>query len=143
MLGRLANWKALALARVVLAPLWDALSYGIGLTKARFTTFLAVAIVGDLVPSIILVGLGSTVAELGVVGTGTTSAKAVEAAAPLILAMMAAGFGAVVLLVAAIVLRPQLSRLLVRSARPSIVASRRATGKGADQGSQGGQSHAA
>jgi uncharacterized membrane protein YdjX (TVP38/TMEM64 family) len=141
MLGRLANWKALALARVVLAPLWDALSYGVGLTKLRFSTYLAVAIVGDLVPTMILVGLGSSVAELGVVGTGTAGAEAVEEAAPLILAMIAAGFGTVVLLVAAIVLRPRLSRLLARSARPSIVPGQSSVGKGA--GGRSGQSHAA
>lgn len=141
MLGRLATWKALALARVVLAPFWDALSYAVGLTRLRFKTYLAVAVVGDLVPSIILVGLGASVAELGVVGTRTSSAKAIEAAAPLILAMVAAGFGALVLLVAAIVLRPRLGRLLTRSARPSIVPGRRPTGADADR--RHSQSHAA
>ena len=124
MLGRLANWKALALARVVLAPFWDVLSYGVGLTRLRFRTYLAVAIVGDLVPSMILVGLGSSVAELGVVGTGTASAKAVEAALPLALAMVAAGFGALVLVVAAIVLRPRLRRLLAGPGRPTVVPPR-------------------
>ena len=143
MLGRLANWRALALARVVLAPLWDALSYGVGLTKLRFKTYLAVAIVGDLVPSIILVGLGSSVAELGVVGTGTASAKAVEAAAPLILAMVAAGLGAVLLIVAGVVLRPRLSHLLARSARPSIVPAQPSAGEGASADGRSDRSHAA
>ena len=142
MLDRLANWKALALARVVLGPLWDTLSYGVGLTRLRFRTYLAVAIVGDLIPSIVLVGLGSTVAELGVVGTGTASVKAIEAAAPLILALVAAGFGAVVLLVAAIVLRPQLVRLLTRATRPSLVSSRR-TAAVVSVGGRGNRSHAA
>jgi uncharacterized membrane protein YdjX (TVP38/TMEM64 family) len=140
-LGRLAGWKALALARVVLAPLWDVLSYGVGLTKLRFTTYLAVAVVGDLVPSIILVGLGSSVAELGVVGTGTASAKAIEAAAPLILVMVAAGIGAATLGVAAIVLRPRLRRLL--AARPSIVPAQRPAGDRADAEGHNSQSHAA
>ena len=142
MLGRLASWKALALARVVLAPLWDVLSYGVGLTRLRFKTYLAVATVGDLVPTMILVGLGSSVAELGVAGTGTASAKAVEAAAPLILALMAAGFGAVALCVAAIVLRPRLLRLL--TARPSLVSTQRPAGDHrADADGGAGQSHAA
>jgi uncharacterized membrane protein YdjX (TVP38/TMEM64 family) len=141
MLGRLANWKALALARVVLAPLWDVLSYGVGLTKLRFGTYLAVAIVGDLVPTMILVGLGSSVAELGVVGTGTASAKAVEAAAPLILALMAAGFGAVVLCVAAIVLRPRLLRLL--AARPSLVPTQRPAEGRSDADVSDDRAHAA
>jgi len=142
MLDRLASWKALALARVALAPLWDVLSYGVGLTRLRFRTYLAVATVGDLVPTMILVGLGSIVAELGVAGTGTASAKAVEAAAPLILALMAAGFGAVALCVAAIVLRPRLLRLL--TARPSLVSTQRPAGDHrADADGSTGQSHAA
>jgi uncharacterized membrane protein YdjX (TVP38/TMEM64 family) len=142
MLDRLANWKALALARVVLGPFWDALSYGVGLTKLPFKTYFAVAFVGDLIPSIVLVGLGSTVAELGVVGTGAASVKAIEAAAPLILALVAAGFGAVVLLVAAIVLRPQLVRLLTRSTRPSLMPNKGTTG-GASADDRSSQSHAA
>lgn len=141
MLGRLATWKALALARVVLAPLWDVLSYGVGLTKLRFKTYLAVAIVGDLVPTMILVGLGSSVAELGVVGTGTASAKAVEAVLPLALMMLAAGFGAVVLTVAAIVLRPRLLRLL--TTRPSIVPTRAPAAERANADGRTGRSHAA
>jgi uncharacterized membrane protein YdjX (TVP38/TMEM64 family) len=144
MLGRLADWRALALARVVLAPLWDALSYGVGLTKLRFRTYLAVAVVGDLVPSMVLVGLGSSVAELGVVGTGTVSAKAIEGALPLIAALTAAGFGAVVLIVAAVVLRPRLSQLLTRSARPSIVpAPPSASDHGVSAGGRSERSHAA
>jgi uncharacterized membrane protein YdjX (TVP38/TMEM64 family) len=123
MLGRLASWRALALARVVLAPLWDVLSYGVGLTRLRYKTYLAVAIVGDLVPTMILVGLGSSVAELGVVGTGTASAQTVERALPMVLAVVAAGVGAVLLILAAIVLRPRLNRLLAGPARPSIVAA--------------------
>ena len=143
MLGRLASWRALALARVVLAPLWDVLSYGVGLTKLRFRTYLAVAIVGDLVPTMILVGLGSSVAELGVVGTGTSSAKAVEAALPLALAMVAAGFGAVVLIVAALVLRPRLRGLLAGPARPSIVPAQTPAGAEASPDGRRGRSHAA
>lgn len=144
MLGRLADWRTLALARVVLAPLWDALSYGVGLTKLRFRTYLAVAFVGDLVPSMVLVGLGSSVAELGVVGTGLASAKSIEGMLPLIVALMAAGFGAVVLIVAAIVLRPRFSRLLARSARPSIVpVPPSASDHGGSAGSRSERSHAA
>ena len=143
MLGRLANWKALALARVVLAPLWDALSYGVGLTRLRFRTYLAVAIVGDLVPTMILVGLGSSVAELGVVGTGTASAQSVEQALPVVLAVMAAGIGAVVLIVAALVLRPRLARLLAGPGRPSIVRTQTSAGGAAQPGSGGDRSQAA
>jgi len=76
-----------------------------------------------------------------VVGTGTASAKAVEAAMPLALAMIAAGFGAVVLIVAAIVLRPRLLRLL--TARPSIVAGPASAGEGATLDGRIDRSHAA
>jgi uncharacterized membrane protein YdjX (TVP38/TMEM64 family) len=125
-LDRLADWRALALARVVLAPLWDVLSYGVGLTKLRFRTYLAVAIVGDLIPSMILVGFGSSVAELGVVGAGTAGAQAAETALPMALGMVMAGLGAALLIVAALVLRPQLSRLLVRPVRPTVIQTERA-----------------
>jgi uncharacterized membrane protein YdjX (TVP38/TMEM64 family) len=124
-LDRLADWRALALARVVLAPLWDVLSYGIGLTKLRFRTYLAVAIIGDLIPSMILVGFGSSVAELGVVGAGTASAQAVETALPMALGMVAAGPGAVLLIVVGLVLRPRLGRLLTRPRGPTVVRTER------------------
>jgi uncharacterized membrane protein YdjX (TVP38/TMEM64 family) len=125
LLGRLADWRALALARVVLAPLWDVLSYGVGLTKLRFRTYLAVAIVGDLIPSTMLVGFGSGVAELGVVDAGTAGAQAAETALPMALGMVMAGLGAALLIVAALVLRPRLSRLLVRPVPPTMVQAER------------------
>ena len=110
----------------MLAPLWDVLSYGIGLTKLRFRTYLAVAIIGDLIPSMMLVGFGSSVAELGVAGAGTAGAQAAETALPMALGMVMAGLGAALLIVAALVLRPQLSRLLVRPVRPTVGQSERA-----------------
>jgi uncharacterized membrane protein YdjX (TVP38/TMEM64 family) len=125
MLNRVADWRALALARVVLAPLWDVLSYGLGLTKLRFRTYLAVAIVGDLIPSMILVGFGSSVAELGVVGAGTAGAQAAETALPMALGMVAAGLGAMLLIVAGLVLRPRLGRVLARPVRPTVVRPER------------------
>jgi uncharacterized membrane protein YdjX (TVP38/TMEM64 family) len=140
MLGRVANWRALAFARIVLAPLWDVLSYGVGLTKLRYRTYLAVALVGDIVPTMILVGLGSSVAEIGVVETGTASAQSIEAALPMALLLVAAGLGAVLLTVAAMVLRPRLSRLLARPVRPTIVPGTR-LGREAAPGID--QSHAA
>ena len=125
MLARLANWRALALARVVLAPLWDVLSYGVGLTRLRYRTYLIVALIGDLVPTMILVGLGSSVAELGVVGTGTASAEAIETALPAAAALVAAGFAALLLLAVGLVLRPHLARVLARPMRPSLVRTER------------------
>jgi uncharacterized membrane protein YdjX (TVP38/TMEM64 family) len=124
-LDRLVNWRALALARVVLAPLWDVLSYGVGLTKLRFRTYLAVAIVGDLIPSMILVGFGSSVAELGVVGAGTAGAQAAATVLPMVLGVVAAGLVAVVLIVVGLLLRPRLTPLLARPMRPTVVRTER------------------
>jgi uncharacterized membrane protein YdjX (TVP38/TMEM64 family) len=92
-LGRLSGWMALALVRVVLGPLWDVLSYGAGLTRLRFRTYLTVAILGDLIPSMILVGFGSSVVKMGVMETGTSSAEAVEASLPALLPLLGIGAG--------------------------------------------------
>jgi uncharacterized membrane protein YdjX (TVP38/TMEM64 family) len=125
LLGRLANWRALALARVVLAPLWDALSYGVGLTRLRYRTYLAVAVVGDLVPTMLLVGVGASVAEVGVIETGTSGAHAIEAAAPMLVLVVGMVLAAGLMLLAAALLRPRLARLLASaprlSARPSVI----------------------
>jgi uncharacterized membrane protein YdjX (TVP38/TMEM64 family) len=129
MLDRLADWRALALARVVLAPLWDVLSYGVGLTRLRFTTYLAVAIIGDVIPTMILVGVGTSVAEVGIVETGSTGAQALRTGLPSVLALGAAGIAAVILVVSAVLLRPRFARWLAQPgsvrfrARPSVVPS--------------------
>jgi uncharacterized membrane protein YdjX (TVP38/TMEM64 family) len=124
MLGRLSNWRALALARLVLAPLWDVLSYGVGLTRLRFTTYLAVAILGDIIPSMILVGVGTSVAEIGVLQSGAVGAQAVEMALPAVLVVVAAGLATALLLIVAVMLRPRLARRMAQPAlRPTIVPS--------------------
>jgi uncharacterized membrane protein YdjX (TVP38/TMEM64 family) len=122
LLGRLLDWRALALARVVLAPLWDVLSYGVGLTRLRFGTYLAVAFLGDVIPTMILVGVGTSVAEVGMVETGAAGAQAVEAAVPVALTVVAAGLGSVLLIVVGMLLRPRLARRLSQPApRPTII----------------------
>lgn len=120
-LSRLSGWKALALARVALGPLWDVLSYGVGLTRLTYRTYLIVAILGDLLPTMILVGFGTSVAEVGVMETGTASAQAVETSLPALLPLIGIGAAALLLLMAAVVLRPRALRLLGRPARPTIV----------------------
>jgi uncharacterized membrane protein YdjX (TVP38/TMEM64 family) len=119
MLDRLGNWKALALARLFLAPLWDVLSYGVGLTRLRYRTYFAVAFIGDLIPTMLLVGVGSSVMEVGVLGTGAAGAQSVEALAPLVgiglLALALVGVGAL--------LRPRVMRLLARPGAVSAVDS--------------------
>jgi uncharacterized membrane protein YdjX (TVP38/TMEM64 family) len=124
MLGRLSDWRALALARVVLAPLWDVLSYGVGLTRLRFMTYLVVAIVGDLIPTMILVGVGTSVAEVGVMESGAAGAQAVESALPAVLALVVAGVAMVMLVAVGLLLRPLFTRLMARPApRPTVVPS--------------------
>ncbi|MGE3911167.1 MAG: TVP38/TMEM64 family protein [Chloroflexota bacterium] len=114
MLDRLADWRALALARVVLAPLWDVLSYGVGLTRLRYRTYLAVAFIGDLIPTMILVGVGSSVMEVGVMETGASGAQSVQAALPMLALLAVAGIAVLVLAGAAALLRPRLMRKLAR-----------------------------
>ncbi|MFN8635114.1 MAG: VTT domain-containing protein [Chloroflexota bacterium] len=120
-LGRLSGWKGLALARVALGPLWDVLSYGVGLTRLKYRTYLIVAILGDLIPTMILVGFGSSVAEVGVMETGTSSAQALETSLPALLPAIGIGAAGLLVLMTAVVLRPRALRLLGRPARPTIV----------------------
>jgi uncharacterized membrane protein YdjX (TVP38/TMEM64 family) len=123
LLGRLADWRALVLARVVLAPLWDVLSYGVGLARVRFRTYLTVSLVCDVIPSMILVGVGTSVAEVGMLETGASGARAVEAAVPIALMVAAIGIGTILLIVAGMVLRPRLARRLAQPApRPTVIA---------------------
>ena len=58
---RLRGWKSLFMARIVLFALWDFLSYAIGLTPARFVTYLMVSIVAGALPTIVFVMIGETV----------------------------------------------------------------------------------
>jgi uncharacterized membrane protein YdjX (TVP38/TMEM64 family) len=132
-LDRLADWRALALARLVLAPCWDVLSYGVGLTRLRFRTYLAVAVVGDVAPTMILVGVGTSIADLGMAGSGTAAAPAVPAismALPsalvpvmLVVLIVLAATAVAVPLVAGVVLRTRLARRLA-DPTPAVVPER-------------------
>lgn len=114
MLDRLANWKALALARVVLAPLWDVLSYGVGLTRLRYRTYVSVAFFGDLIPTMILVGVGTSVMEVGILETGAAGAQSAEALAATLAPLVGIGILALVMVGVGALLRPRLMRLLSR-----------------------------
>lgn len=114
MLNRLGNWKALAAARLFLAPFWDVLSYGMGLTRLRFRTYFAVAFIGDLIPTMILVGVGSSVMDVGVMGTGAAGAQSVEALAATLAPLAGIGLLTVALVGAGALLRPRMLRLLTR-----------------------------
>lgn len=123
MLDRLANWKALALARVVLAPLWDVLSYGVGLTRLRYRTYVCVAFFGDLVPTMILVGVGASVMEVGVLETGAAGAQSVEALAATLAPLVGIGILALAMVGVGALLRPRLMRMLARQESASGTAA--------------------
>jgi uncharacterized membrane protein YdjX (TVP38/TMEM64 family) len=108
LLGRLGNWRALVLARLVLAPLWDIISYGVGLTRLRFRTYLAVAVIGDLLPTMLLVGVGSSIMELGLHGTAQAGAAVAGSGTLLIAGLL----GIVLLVGVAALLRPRVLRVL-------------------------------
>jgi uncharacterized membrane protein YdjX (TVP38/TMEM64 family) len=118
MLGRLGTWRALVLARLVLAPLWDILCYGVGLTRLRFRTFLAVAVIGELLPTMLLVGVGSGMMELGLLETAQAGAEAATTNAVLLLVI--AMVGIVLLLGVAAFLRPRVLRLLAGPSSRSV-----------------------
>ncbi|MDP8925003.1 MAG: VTT domain-containing protein [Chloroflexota bacterium] len=63
LVGRLGDWRALAFARIFLAPLWDIVSYAAGFTRIRYATYLVVAIVGDIIPTMLFVGIGASLVE--------------------------------------------------------------------------------
>lgn len=63
LVGRLGDWRALVFARVFLAPAWDFVSYAAGFTRIRFGIYLAVAVVGDVIPSMLYVGIGTSLVE--------------------------------------------------------------------------------
>jgi len=111
MLGRLGNWRALILARLVLAPLWDLISYGVGLTRLRFRTYVTVAFFGDLLPTALLVGAGAGIMELELHHAGRAAADW-AADLPLVVLVVAAFVGIGVLLAVAAYLRPRVLRLL-------------------------------
>jgi uncharacterized membrane protein YdjX (TVP38/TMEM64 family) len=116
LLGRLGNWRALVLARLVLAPFWDILCYGVGLTRLRYRTFLVVAVIGEVLPTMLMVGVGSSIMELGLRGTVAAGAADAETMLPLVGVLVVALLGVGLLIGVAALLRPRVLRLLARQA---------------------------
>jgi len=114
MLDKLGNWKALALARIFVAPLWDVLSYAVGLTRLRYRTYLTVASIGELISSMILVGVGTSVVEIGVLETGAAGAESAQALLPMLALMAGIGIVALVMVGVAALLRPRVMQMLTR-----------------------------
>ena len=57
---RLGGWAALAVARIILFPAWDILSYALGLAKpVRYSTYVFVSVVFGFVPTWLFVWLGN------------------------------------------------------------------------------------
>ena len=57
---RLGGWAALAVARIILFPAWDILSYALGLAKpVRYSTYLFVSVVFGFFPTWLFVWLGN------------------------------------------------------------------------------------
>ena len=45
---RIANWRVLAMSRIVLSPIYDFITYAAGLTRIPFWQFLAVSFIGGI-----------------------------------------------------------------------------------------------
>ena len=114
MLDKLGNWKALALARMFVAPLWDVLSYAVGLTRLRYRTYLIVASIGELFSSMILVGVGTSVVEIGVLETGAVGAVSAQTLLPTLALLVGIGIVALAIVGVASLLRPRVMRMLTR-----------------------------
>ena len=114
MLDKLGNWKALALARIFVAPVWDVLSYAVGLTRLRYRTYLIVASIGELISSMILVGVGTSVVEIGVLETGAAGAESAQALLPTLGLLAGIGIVALAIVGGAALLRPRVMRMLTR-----------------------------
>lgn len=56
---RLGGIRALVVARVILAPIYDFVSYAAGLAKIPFGTFASVTALAGVVPSLLMVGVGA------------------------------------------------------------------------------------
>lgn len=85
----------------------------------RYRTYATVALIGDIIPTMILVGVGSSVMESGVLETGANGAQSIEALAPTIGLLLGVGIAAVVMVGLAFVLRPRLARMLARQSAAS------------------------
>jgi uncharacterized membrane protein YdjX (TVP38/TMEM64 family) len=57
------GWRALLLARLFLSPFYDFISYAAGLGPVKFAHYLAVSVLGGIVPTALFVALGAGLAE--------------------------------------------------------------------------------
>jgi uncharacterized membrane protein YdjX (TVP38/TMEM64 family) len=61
--NKLGGWRSLAIARIVLFSVWDFLSYACGLTPIRYRTYFLVSAILGFFPTLFFVALGQTLVE--------------------------------------------------------------------------------
>jgi uncharacterized membrane protein YdjX (TVP38/TMEM64 family) len=60
---QLGGWRALLCARLFLSSVYDFISYAAGLTSLAFRRYLVITAVGGVVPTLLFVAIGASVAE--------------------------------------------------------------------------------
>jgi uncharacterized membrane protein YdjX (TVP38/TMEM64 family) len=60
---QLGGWRALLFARLFLSSVYDFISYAAGLTPLAFRRYLVITAVGGVVPTLLFVAIGASVAE--------------------------------------------------------------------------------
>jgi uncharacterized membrane protein YdjX (TVP38/TMEM64 family) len=60
---QLGGWRALLFARLFLSSVYDFISYAAGLTSLAFCRYLVITALGGVVPTLLVVAIGASVAE--------------------------------------------------------------------------------
>jgi uncharacterized membrane protein YdjX (TVP38/TMEM64 family) len=60
---QLGGWRALLFARLFLSSVYDFISYAAGLTSLAFRQYLVITALGGVVPTLLFVAIGASVAE--------------------------------------------------------------------------------
>lgn len=60
---QLGGWRALLFARLFLSSVYDFISYAAGLTSLAFRRYLIITAIGGIVPTLLFVAIGASVAE--------------------------------------------------------------------------------
>lgn len=60
---QIGGWRALFFARLFLMSVYDFISYAAGLSQLKFVQYAIVTVIAGILPTILFVGLGATLAE--------------------------------------------------------------------------------
>jgi uncharacterized membrane protein YdjX (TVP38/TMEM64 family) len=60
---QLGGWRALLFARLFLSSVYDFISYAAGLTSLAFRRYLVITAIGGVIPTLLIVAIGASVAE--------------------------------------------------------------------------------